>query len=239
MLFGRRKKGFVRIESIDEYPSKINEDKMKAQEDKILKDKRQDLLDYLEGLDTEAPDLYDEIEEAKEDKPRFQLLADFIRERSRGAQLTSKASLEQEEENLKKLLDLLKNDETCTDIKSIKGSKDTYFYSAEFMTRNYAMIAVLVEEKDVIKTIAKMVRWNCKVYPCATPLYYFKNSPYFLTDKQIEFALNKMKRMEEYSDICEVVTGNNVRYLYSSKIMSKKYAKALAEDAEYGEYGYR
>ena len=36
-----------------------------------------------------------------------------------------------------------------------------------------------------------------------------------------------------------VVTGNNITYLYSKDIMSEKYAKALAEGAEYGEYGYR
>jgi len=232
MLFGRRKDGFVKIEEITEFPTKINEDKQNQE--------KQDLLDYLESLDDEEEldkDIGPTLEEKDEPEiPRYQILAEFIRERSRGAHLTGKGFLESEEEGIEELLQALKEDENCQDIKTIKGEKDIYYYSTEFMTDNYAMIAVLVDEKDFARTIAKMVRWNCKTYPCPTPLYYFKNSPYHYTDEQIAHALNHMKN--EYNDIREITTGNNVRYLYSSKIMSEKYARALAEGVEFGEYGY-
>ena len=147
--------------------------------------------------------------------------------------------MEKEDQDLEEILSALNEDETCADIKTIKGDKDIYYYSEHFMSDNYAMIAVLVDEKDVAKTIAKMVRWNSKIYPCPTPRYYFNNSPYLLTDPQIERAFYKIWDSEEYKDICELKTGNDVRYLYSTETMSEKYARALAEDVEFGQYGYR
>ena len=246
MLFGRRKKGFSRIEEVTELSNEINEDKLKEKEELLeveLKDEEKvDLLDYLEELEDEddAPNSFEEQEEIiEEERTEAQLLADFIRERTKGAYLTAKSSLEKEGQDLEELLKSMAEDETCSDIKFISGDKDIYYYSAEYMSDNYANIATLVEEKDLPKTIAEMVRWNGKTYPCATPLYYFRNSPYYYTDVQIERALDRIKQKEEYSDICELTTGNNVRYLYSTIHMSEKYARALAEGVEYGEYGYR
>ena len=48
-----------------------------------------------------------------------------------------------------------------------------------------------------------------------------------------------IEKDEKYSDIKLLTTGNKVDYLYSTIHMSEKYARALAEDVEYGEYGYR
>ena len=127
---------------------------------------------------------------------------------------------------------------TFADIVSLKGDKDEYFYSNLHMSNNYAMIAVLVEEKNLPKTIAEMVRWNAKTYPTPTPIRYFMSSPYFYTEPQINRALDVIRQREEYQDIREIITGNNVRYLYSTLHMSERYAKALAEQTEYGEYGY-
>lgn len=242
MLFGRRKGDFISDKEIEEFPKEINLDKLNENlsvenidEDKI------DLLDYLDSLpEEENLEEIEEIEEVNEEpKTEWQLLAEFIRLRSGAANLTSKTSLEKEDQDLEEILSALNEDETCADIKIIKGDKDIYYYSEEFMSDNYAMIELLVHEKDVAKTIAKMVRWNSKTYPCPTPIYYFKNSPYLLTDAQIERALYKVWNSEEYKDICELKTGNDVRYLYSTETMSEKYARALAEDVEFGEYGYR
>ncbi|MBC8591004.1 hypothetical protein [Wansuia hejianensis] len=246
MLFGRRKEGFTKVEKVTEFPKEINEDILKEKEKlsniESKEQEKPDLLDYLDELE-DVEDLDNSLEnqdiEEAEEKTEAELLAEFIRIRSKGAYLTSKSSLEKEEPKLEELLDNLSKDEGCQDIVYIKGDKDVYYYSNEFMSDNYAMIAMLVEDKDMPRTIAEMVRWNGKTYPCATPLYYFKNSPYFYTDAQIERALGRIRHKEEYSDICELTTGNNVRYLYSTIHMSEKYARALAEGVEYGEYGYR
>lgn len=246
MLFGRRKDGFSRIEEVTEFSNEVNEDELKEKEELLNSESdsqdKPDLLDYLEELEDtdDAPNSLDEEEIGEiEEKTEAQLLAEFLRMRSNAAYITPKSSLEKEGQDLEELLSSLSEDESCSDITSIKGDKDIYYYSDEYMSDNYANIAVLVEEKDLPKTIAEMVRWNGKTYPCATPLYYFNNSPYFYTDAQIERALDRMRQQEKYSDICELTTGNNKRYLYSTIHMSEKYARALAEGVEYGEYGYR
>lgn len=242
MLFGRRKGDFISDKEIEEFPKEINLDKLNENlSNENIEKEKIDLLDYLDTLpEEENLESMEEIEEIYEEaKTEWQLLAEFIRLRSGAANLTSKTSLEKEGQDLEEILSALKDDETCADIKMIKGDKDIYYYSEELMSDNYAMIELLVHEKDVAKTIAKMVRWNSKTYPCPTPIYYFNNSPYLLTDAQIERALSKVKNTEEYKDICELKTGNDVRYLYSTETMSEKYARALAEDVEFGEYGYR
>lgn len=246
MLFGRRKGDFIGDKEIEEFPTEINLDKLNEEANlstENIEEEKTDLIDFLDSLpEDENLEGLEEIEEVMEEvepKTEWQLLAEFIRLRSGAANLTSKASLEKEDQDLEEILSSLAEDDTCADIKTIKGDKDIYYYSEEFMSDNYAMIELLVHEKDVAKTIAKMVRWNSKTYPCPTPIYYFNNSPYLLTDAQIERALSKVKNTEEYKDICELKTGNDVRYLYSTETMSEKYARALAEDVEFGEYGYR
>ncbi len=243
MLFGRRKGDFISEKEIKEYPAEINLDKLN--EEKI------DLLDYLDSLpddddldekkadDLEEVNLEEDKVEEEEAKTKWELLAEFIRIRSGAANLTSKTSLLEEDQDIDETLKQLSEDENCKDIKSIKGDKDIYYYSQDHMSDNYAMIALLVDEKDVAKTIAEMVRWNSKTYPCPTPRYYFSNSPYFLTEPQIERALKKISTSEDYKDICELETNNKVKYLYSTQTMSEKYARSLAETVEYGEYGYK
>lgn len=244
MLFGPKRDGFAEEVVITEFSNDVREPrKDKTAPPKIVyhEEKQPDLLDYL-PLPPNVVELPNHAGSESEVFPpgekKVQLLADFIRERSRGAKLTGKSLLLEEEEELEELLISLKEDEAYADIVSLKGDKDEYFYSNLYMSDNYAMIAVLVEEKNLPKTIAEMVRWNAKTYPTPTPVRYFMSSPYFYTEPQINRALDLIKQMEEYRDIKEVTTGNNVKYLYSTWHMSERYAKALAEQAEYGEFGY-
>ena len=103
------------------------------------------------------------------------------------------------------------------------------------MANNYAMIAMLVEEKDLTRTIAHMVRFNCKTYPSPTPLYYFMRSPYKYTQAQLDHALDMILRQPDTQDIKTVTAFNGILYMYSDQIMSQKYAQALANDGEAGE----
>lgn len=198
-----------------------------------------DLFDYMDSL-PEVEDPFPPSEPEPEALPEperkpGELLAEYIRERSRAAQLTARKALEAEEPQLDEMLEEVHGLESCADIRSVKGSKDEYFYSDEIMANNYAMIAMLVLEKDLARTVAQMVRFNCKTYPSPTPLYHFMRSPYNYTKPQLEQALRVLKRGEDTQDIKTVVSFNDVLYMYSSDIMSERYAKALADGNEAGE----
>ena len=134
---------------------------------------------------------------------------------------------------MEELIDAMAQDEDCKDIRHVDGQKDVYYYSEENMANNYAMIAALIEDKDICRTIAEMVRFNCKTYPTPTPMVYFERHPYYLTAVQIKQALATMGRKPEYADIHVFETEHgNVPYLYADSVMTLRYAKALAEGAE-------
>lgn len=80
-------------------------------------------------------------------------------------------------ENADELLTQMPADPQCTDIVTRAGAKDTYYYSNANMSDNYAMIAQLIEDKDLCVMFAEMVRFNARIYPSATPLKYFQRSP--------------------------------------------------------------
>ena len=198
-----------------------------------------DLFDYMDSL-PEVEDPFPPSEPEPEAPPEperkpGELLAEYIRERSRAAQLTPRKALEAEEPQLEEMLAEVHSLESCADIKSVTGSKDEYFYSDEIMANNYAMIAMLVLEKDLARTVAQMVRFNCKTYPSPTPLYHFMRSPYNYTKPQLEQALRVLKSGKDTQDIKTVVAFNDVLYMYSTDIMSERYAKALADGNEAGE----
>ena len=198
-----------------------------------------DLFDYMDSLpDVEDPFPPSEPEPEPEPQPERkpgELLADYIRSRSTVAQLTPRKALEAEEPQLEEMLAEIHSLESCADIKSVQGSKDEYFYSDEIMANNYAMIAMLVLEKNLARTVAHMVRFNCKTYPSPTPLYHFMRSPYNYTKTQLEQALRVLKAGKDTQDIQTVVAFNDVLYMYSTDIMSERYAKALSDGNEAGE----
>lgn len=253
-LFGRRKPGFAKEEIVNknEIPEEFND----ALDPAMNKDKaapkagnepcesspegeKPQLVDFLESLpeveDSFPPFPQEEEQPAPVEKTYAQLLADFIRERSQGGLLTGKSHLETEDQDLEALLTELAADETCEDITTIAGNKDIYYYSTLHMTGNYASIIMLVEEKDMPRTIAEMVRFNCKTYPSSTPEEYFTRHPYFMTKPQIERALASMPGSAEYQDIKRVKAFNGADYLYSSLSFSDKYGKAMADFGEESE----
>lgn len=199
-----------------------------------------DLFEYLDSL-PEVADPFPPSEPDPETAPEperkpAEMLAEYIRERTKAVSLTGRKSLAKEEPHLDEMLEELHGLESCKDICTVKGNKDEYFYSDEHMAHNYARIAMLVLEKDIPLTIAEMVRFNCKTYPSPTPLAYFQRHPYYYTEPQLKHALTVLSRTPDYADVKTIVTENNhVTYLYSERHMSFKYARALAEGAESGE----
>lgn len=255
-LFGRRKPGFAKEVELkpSEIPGefsdaldpaiskaldnpKLEKAQMAAQAADVLGEEKPELLDYLESLpdvaDPFPPSESEPEPEPEPEKTRPQLLADYIRERTRAAQITSHASLLEDDEEIDALLAEMQADETCKDILSVQGAKDVYYYSEDSMAHNYAKVAMLVLEKDIPRTMAEMVRFNCKAFPTPTPLYYFKRQPYFYTMPQMRHAIDQMHRDPQYADIQELVTTNNDEpYLFSETLMSRRYAQALANSAE-------
>lgn len=197
----------------------------------------QDLFDYMESL-PEVEDPFEPFPPEEEAPPqpartKAQLMADFIRERCGSALITPRKMIEDDEEDFEGLLAELKADETCGDIVSIQGQKDEYYYSDENMANNYAKIAVLTLEKDDARTVAEMVRFNCKAFPTPTPIYYFARQPFFLDREKMDAVVKQMKQDPRYQDIRECKAEiNGEPYLYSIDLMSEKYAKALANGAE-------
>ena len=193
-----------------------------------------DLFDYLESLpDVEDPfDPSEEPEEEPQEKSDLELLAEYIRARSAAGALTPKKALLKESPELEEILPQLTENDAFPDIRIEEGKKDLYYYSTPTMAVNYAHMAMLAEEKDHCRTIADIVRWNCKIGPACTKRYFFTVPPYCLTKTQIDVTLDMMKKREEYKDIQETTAFNGVRFLYSADFLSAKYAKSLANFSE-------
>ena len=192
-----------------------------------------ELLDFLAAAPEAQGDPYeDQPTVTAPELPQLtpaQELAGYIRSRSAAALLTPHALLLTEVENADELLAQMPADPQCEDITTRKGAKDTYYYSTANMSDNYAMIAQLIEDKDLCVMFAEMVRFNARIYPSATPLKYFQRSPYGLAPEVIEQTWEAMQGKPEYADIEELTNNQNERFLFSTKHLTRRYAKAISD----------
>lgn len=180
--------------------------------------------------ETDQNDSDENVEETEEDiETPGEKLANYIRICTRGEKLTSLRSLKEEIEQADLLVELMEQEESCSDIKREVCGDNVYFYSDRFMTANYAMIAALIDHKDIPLMLARLTRFNCKTYPTPTPLIYFQRHPYNLTQQQVLRAVDTMMRKEEYKDIQIVVNNENKKFLYSIDLMTMRYAKSLVD----------
>lgn len=205
------------------------------------KDAPVDVFEYMDSL----PDVADPFEPSEDpmiEDPTLgpdytqlkegEILANYIRERTQGVNLTPRKELEAEDPTISDAIEEMLSLESCQDIRIVKGQKDEYFYSFSYMAKNYAMIAMLVYEKDIPHTIAHMVRFNCKTYPAPSPVEYFTRHPFSYTKPQLDHAIRMIQQNEAYKDVKVLTTWNGRQYLYSEDVMTKKYAQVLADDAE-------
>ena len=200
-------------------------------------DAKPELLDFLAAEPEAENDPYaDQPPVTAPEPPKLtpaQELAGYIRSRSAAALVTPHALLLTEVENADELLAQMPADPQCADIVSRTGAKDTYYYSNANMSDNYAMIAQLIEDKDLCAMFAQMVRFNAKVYPSATPLRYFRRSPYDLDQETIEQTWQSMQGKPEYADIEELTNHQTERFLFSTKYLTRRYAKAISDVDEF------
>ena len=200
-------------------------------------DAKPELLDFLAAAPDAENDPYaDQPTKTAPELPELtpaQQLAGYIRSRSAAALVTAHAQLLSEVENADELLAQMPQDPQCEDIVSRTGAKDTYYYSSANMSDNYAMIAQLIEDKDLCVMFAEMVRFNARIYPSATPLKYFQRSPYGLAPEVIEQTWKSMQERPEFSDIEELTNNQNERFLFSTKHLTRRYAKAISDVDEF------
>ena len=200
-------------------------------------DAKPELLDFLAAAPDAENDPYaDQPTKTAPELPELtpaQQLAGFIRSRSAAALVTAHAQLVSEVENADELLAQMPQDPQCEDIVSRTGAKDTYYYSSANMSDNYAMIAQLIEDRDLCVMFAEMVRFNARIYPSATPLRYFQRSPYGLAPDEIEQTWKTMQGRSEFADIEELTNNQNERFLFSTQYLTRRYAKAISDVDEF------
>lgn len=200
-------------------------------------DAKPELLDFLAAAPDAENDPYaDQPTKTAPELPELtpaQQLAGFIRSRSAAALVTAHAQLASEVENADELLAQMPQDPQCEDIVSRTGAKDTYYYSSANMSDNYAMIAQLIEDRDLCVMFAEMVRFNARIYPSATPLRYFQRSPYGLAPDEIEQTWKTMQGRSEFADIEELTNNQNERFLFSTQYLTRRYAKAISDVDEF------
>ena len=200
-------------------------------------DAKPELLDFLAAAPDAENDPYaDQPTKTAPELPELtpaQQLAGYIRSRSAAALVTAHAQLASEVENADELLAQMPQDPQCEDIVSRTGAKDTYYYSSANMSDNYAMIAQLIEDRDLCVMFAEMVRFNARIYPSATPLRYFQRSPYGLAPEVIEQTWKAMQENPEYADIEELTNNQNERFLFSTQYLTRRYAKAISDVDEF------
>ena len=200
-------------------------------------DAKPELLDFLAAAPDAENDPYaDQPTKTAPELPELtpaQQLAGYIRPRSAAALVTAHAQLTSEVENADELLAQMPQDPQCEDIVSRTGAKDTYYYSSANMSDNYAMIAQLIEDRDLCVMFAEMVRFNARIYPSATPLRYFQRSPYGLAPDEIEQTWKTMQGRPEFADIEELTNNQNERFLFSTQYLTRRYAKAISDVDEF------
>ena len=200
-------------------------------------DAKPELLDFLAAAPDAENDPYaDQPTKTAPELPELtpaQQLAGYIRSRSAAALVTAHAQLISEVENADELLAQMPQDPQCEDIVSRTGAKDTYYYSSANMSDNYAMIAQLIEDRDLCVMFAEMVRFNARIYPSATPLRYFQRSPYGLAPDEIEQTWKTMQGRPEFADIEELTNNQNERFLFSTQHLTRRYAKAISDVDEW------
>ncbi len=213
-------------------------------------DEYTDLEDYekddlVKNLDVKTIAAFEEAmdkvaTEYDREKSKEEVLRNFVSEMNRQEKLVSLSTLvnggyedlDLDRETIVSLLENRQDYEDLKDIEIIERDKDSYIYDSSLFTRQYALTAVILEEGNILEAISERTRKDCKIYPRPVQVTALKLPPYAYTDEEISAALDKMKTMDEYSDIGTVSASNGGVCIYSSEFMSEKYARALCEDIE-------
>ena len=157
-----------------------------------------------------------------------------IRNTSREGHLIPKETLHEvlsiEKEQIDALLEAVKGKTELIEVKTINDEEGLAFiYSATEMTDRYADILMSVNNKNFVKLIADTVRYESKTYPRPTRLSLFTLKPYSMKESVLLGLLNSLNANSEYADLKYTEASNGVKFIYSEKHMTPRYANTLAE----------
>ena len=175
------------------------------------------------------------------DREKLENVIYEIRVASSNGILTRESSLFQvstglTEEDKEEFFIGLSSEPELKDIVSLRGKKDCYYYSKEKMTENYANMVFRIEEKDLLRGMAELIRKESNIYPRPTSLMTFYLKPFSFEKEFLKELVEKLQGASEYSDIEETKASNGAVYLYSNRFLTKNNAKSLAEWIEVGQY---
>lgn len=168
-------------------------------------------------------------------------LRDYLYRRTAESKVTGKKPLllappaAMEKETLTALLEGIGTEKAHPALASdaaIQGKRDVYYYDGSIMTRHYAELDAMLEDKDILHTIATVTRSDSKLYPRPTQYSKLMNVPFRFSMDEILGAVARMKMEEAYRDIGVVTASNGNSGLYSEQYISQRYAKSLLEQIE-------
>ena len=94
-----------------------------------------------------------------------------------------------DDEKLSELLSAVDQGQACEELKDtvlIKGKKDSYYFDASIMTPEFARVQALIEDKDMLATIAEVARHDSSLYPRPAPFSKFSGYPFRFSADEIE-----------------------------------------------------
>jgi hypothetical protein len=121
------------------------------------------------------------------------------------------------------------------DIKLMRGTKDTYYFSEELVTAAYALHLFRVMERDPARMVADTVRDESRIYPRPTPAYIFLGHPFNMTEAELDGVLWQISQRNDMTDIKSTTVSNGALYLYSTEHLSVLHAETMAEWNEVGQ----
>ena len=168
-------------------------------------------------------------------------LASFLHCRTADSKVTGKRQMEMHlpegvsQEELAALLADMGTEEAPAALEkmaAVQGKKDLYYYDASIMTKHYAEIDALLEDKDILQTIATVTRSDSKLYPRPTQFSKLMDVPFRFSKDEILGAAARMKSESGYEDIDVVTASNGKAGFFSSQSLSHRYAQSLIEAIE-------
>jgi hypothetical protein len=121
------------------------------------------------------------------------------------------------------------------DIKLMRGTKDTYYFSDNHITEAYALHLFRVAERDPARMVADTVRDESRIYPRPTPAYLFLQPPFNMTEAQLDGVLWQISQRNDMTDIRSTTVSNGALYLYSTEYLTVLHAETMAEWNEVGQ----
>ena len=83
--------------------------------------------------------------------------------------------------------------------------------------------------------IADTVRDESRIYPRPTPAYIFLDSPFNMTESQLDGVLWQISQRNDMTDIKNTTVSNGALYLFSTQYLTVAHAETMAEWNEVGQ----